>query len=382
MAKIFGKKIVFLLIFLPGVAHALPSEGYYFRNRSVKSLPALYKIPYRSHWVSVIKKGKLFKYKRREFSSPRIDGERIFLGGDHGYFYAMKIRNGRKLWRFKAEGTVNSTPAIGGGKVFFGDDKGNLYALESGSGKFLWKKDLGSEIQAAPLVSGNAVFAATLEGTVAALRGEDGTTLWERPRNAKPLQMTVLGNASPVADDRFLYIGFSNGDFVCLSQKDGHLVWEKNFPATHFADIDGVPLLEGDRIYLATADGPLMALSRRDGKVLWSKPIGTAVAFAATSEVLYVAGFRGAVHAVRKSDGTILWELSVGDGALTAPVIYKDVLAIGLSSATMNFIDLHRGKLMYRRFARKGISSDPIIEGNYLYYFSNGGRLYSLKLVN
>jgi hypothetical protein len=49
----------------------------------------------------------------------------------------------------------------------------------------------------------------------------------------------------------------------------------------------------------------------------------------------------------------------------------------------MLFIDALNGRKFLQRFARKNISSDPILageQGNLLIYLSNGGRLYALQL--
>jgi hypothetical protein len=53
------------------------------------------KLPYRPRWVTVLKKKGLFHYKRKEFSSPRILGDRVYVGSDAGFFYAIGKKNGR-----------------------------------------------------------------------------------------------------------------------------------------------------------------------------------------------------------------------------------------------------------------------------------------------
>ncbi len=395
--------VLLITLMIPPLAEG--RGPYHYRHTHYRVKEAVSKIPYRPKWVSVMKKGHLFQYGRREFSSPRVEGDLIFIGSDSQSFYAIRKGSGRKVWRFRSHGSVNSTPSFSGGSVFFGDDEGYLYALDLKTGKKRWEQDLGSEILTPPAASSGALYVATVEGRVVSLNPEDGSLLWE-VSHALPddLRMTIRGNSPPLLDDQGnLYVGFSDGLFWCLRAKTGKPVWQVTLgsrtlgsrtlgsmtlgsmtlpTSIGFRDIDGTPSIDKERIYLTTWEGPLVALSRKNGRVLWSYPAGSAVALISNGDLLYLSDSNGSLHAIDKKEGKGLWQTKVGEGALTAPVVYRDRLAVGLSSSTMNFLNATNGKLIARRFARKGISSHPLLDGDRLYYFSNGGRLYSLKMVD
>lgn len=386
MDRIESKIKIFPLI---GTLLALSFSPEALAWRSASAVSPREKMPYRPQWVSVVKKGRLFKYKRKEFSSPRIYNDLILVGSDSGYFYAMKKKNGRKVWRFRTAGPVNSAPAFAdveeGGRVFFGNDEGTLYALNVRDGKQVWRSELGSEILTAPVVKGGRLYVATIEGTVAAVRIEDGHLLWKAEHRLSGFRMTIRGNSPPVLDansDR-LFVGFADGTLQCLSSSTGKVLWEKDFKkgGRGFDDIDGAPLVDGDRLYIASFDGGLFALAKNSGAVVWNQPVGSGVPMLVHREALFVSGSDGRLYAFNKKDGSKLWDNHVGDGALTAPVLYKDLIAVGLSDETMNFVDMEDGHVIARRFARKGVFSDPILDENRIYYLSNGGRLYSLKLL-
>src|SRR5262249_14203791 len=131
-----------------------PTEAAAWKNVPLKER-TVEKIPYSPQWVSALKKGAFFKYKRKEYSSPRGAGDLVFVGDDGGFFYAMKKKNGAKVWRFKTTGPVNSAPAFWNDRVIFGDDDGHLYALSMADGKEIWRAELDSEILSAPAVGGN-----------------------------------------------------------------------------------------------------------------------------------------------------------------------------------------------------------------------------------
>lgn len=346
---------------------------------------ATHQVPYRSHWVSMIKKGKFFKYKRLEFSSPRVSGDQVFTGADSGYFFAVNKKTGRKLWRFRASSPINSASGILSDRVFFGDDKGDFYALSAQDGKLLWQVNLGAEISSAPALAGNNIYVATLEGRVVALDMENGATRWEVEPTSTVNGMTLLGNSTPVlsANADRLFVGFADGTLRCFATNSGKITWEKSLreSGVRFSDLDATPLIESDRLYLSTVSGPTVALSLKDGKVLWQQPMGSAVSMSLSGDQLYLSSWEGVVYALNKRDGSKIWETKLAGGALTAPVIFGSSVAVGISSKGVHFLDIQTGGIKAKRYAAHGLSSDPVLDGSDLYYFSNGGRLFSLKLI-
>ncbi|QQR80547.1 MAG: PQQ-binding-like beta-propeller repeat protein [Deltaproteobacteria bacterium] len=196
--------------------------------------------------------------------------------------------------------------------------------------------------------------------------------------------MAIRGTSDPVVDESRVYVGFADGTFWALSQNDGKVLWEKNLATQKgFNDVDGPVLLDGDRLYVSSFEGNLTAFSRKDGKALWTKEIGTAVKMLMVEEGgeknLFVSGTDSILYYLNPKTGEIVWKLLVGKGALTTSVYYQGILAVGLSSGTMNFIDSKTGKLLVHRFAKKAFFPTPILDEDKIYYLSNGGRLYSLR---
>lgn|GEM_PF-2436932 len=346
------------------------------------------KTPYRAQWVTFLKKGKLFKYKRKEFSSPYIFGDKLFVGSDSGFFYALNKKNGQKLWSYKGMAPINSTPAVletkEGGRIFVGDDEGFLHAFNTETGQVLWHTDLGSEVASAPAINISRIFVSTMEGKIFALSVEDGKIIWEREHTSQGSEMTIRGTSSPVLDESMgrLYVGFSDGTLIAFST-DGKVIWEKSFASKKgFQDIDGTPLMDNDHLFVSTYSHGVYAVSKKNAQVLWSQDFGSAVRTLLVEDTLYVSGSDGHLYALNKKDGSKRWDIKLGTAALTAPIFYKETLAVGLSDSTMNFIRMSDGHLIAKRFAKKGISSDPIMDENRIYYLSNGGRVYSLKMIH
>jgi len=152
---------------------------------------------------------------------------------------------------------------------------------------------------------------------------------------------------------------------------------------TRLNDVNMQPLIVGNKIYVATYAGDLYCLNKRDGSIIWQVAIGSAVRFSIASDKLYVSGSDGVVYALRADDGEQLWQYRTVKGALSQPLIYHELLAVGSTEESLIFIDGLTGRLIAHRFARKNISGDPILagsEGDILVTLSNAGRVYALKL--
>ena len=63
-------------------------------------------------------------------SRPFMSGRVVYFGSRDDHLYAVDIKTGKELWRFKTEYNVKSSPAISGGVVYFGSRDGHLYALK------------------------------------------------------------------------------------------------------------------------------------------------------------------------------------------------------------------------------------------------------------
>lgn len=377
-----------LIIVILSIGFLMPLSSYAWVTKHAKD-KVHYRIPFKPKWVSRLKKGAFYKYKRRELSSPIAAEGLILVGVDSGYFYAFDQEDGDKKWRFKAEGPINATAAAGQGKVFFGDDDGNFYALDIKTGDLIWKERYGSLVTTSPLIIGDRLYIVNIAGTVLALQAETGHRIWSYPYQPPKREMTMLGQGSLAHSvdkkgDR-LYVGFSDGRLVAVDANGGSIIWSQNLARSQrkFIDVDMQPLIDGDRIYAATFGGDLFCLNRNDGNILWEVAIGSGVRFSLSGDVLFVSGSDGVLYALGKEDGAERWKYESKEGALTRPIVYNDLVMVGSTKHSMFFIDALNGNKILQRFARKNIYSDPILageKGNLLVYLSNSGRLYALLL--
>ncbi|MFH0888229.1 MAG: PQQ-binding-like beta-propeller repeat protein [Planctomycetota bacterium] len=54
----------------------------------------------------------------------------IYFGSEDSCFYAVNLKNGQEIWKYKTHNKIRSTPTIDSGTVYIGSDDGCLYAIE------------------------------------------------------------------------------------------------------------------------------------------------------------------------------------------------------------------------------------------------------------
>ena len=79
-------------------------------------------------------------------SSPVIHENIIFVGSDTGFFYALDLGTGKKLWKFEGDGSIEAPPLYADGSIFVSSTKGTLFSLNSDTGILNWKYKTGDRI--------------------------------------------------------------------------------------------------------------------------------------------------------------------------------------------------------------------------------------------
>lgn len=101
------------------------------------------------------------------YSSPVIEGSRIYLALKNGRVKIFNKRNGADVSVISLPGGISSTPAVtNAGYIFVGCDDGNLYALDTIARTVAWKYKTGGEVHSSPAVTADAVYVGSKDGSV------------------------------------------------------------------------------------------------------------------------------------------------------------------------------------------------------------------------
>jgi len=293
-------------------------------------------------------------------SDPAIDNERVYVGSDSGWFWAINQNDGSTAWNFKvglhAKGkSIFSSPVVHNNTVFFGAYDGNFYALDAKTGKrkwIFWEADtIGSSPAIAPelgLVFIGLEFGLIRKrGGVAALDVKTGKKKWEFP-------MAAYTHSTPlyIKSRKQIIIGGNEGIAYLLHAKTGKKIWE---------------FKTGE----ATEEEVVRGFSRFD--------IKESFAYAQKQDLVVFGNAEGNLFAINRKSGEKKWSFKAEFGFLSTPLVHKNTVLASSLDKNLYCIDLDTGKELWRWNAGARIFASPVIINNKVYIGANTGRLAELN---
>ncbi|HLO90556.1 MAG TPA: PQQ-binding-like beta-propeller repeat protein [Lentimicrobium sp.] len=204
------------------------------------------------------------------FSSPVIDGNRLYVGSGDSSIYCFDKNLGTKLWEYKTRGVVHSSPAIGNGMVYCGSWDSKMYAFDALSGKIKWEYQAGIDtayncfvgFQASPVLYDGVLYCGSRDAAMYALDANSGKLIW---RTYDP-GMSWFPSSVAVRGD-YLYTGSSDArKFYCFNRKNGYIEYYKNTWSYTFSS----PALTDNAAYIGSANGRIYCFELSSGNLNWA----------------------------------------------------------------------------------------------------------------
>jgi outer membrane protein assembly factor BamB len=226
-------------------------------------------------------------------SSPAIFGDMAVVGagaiegsdgkpvGDPGYVFAVRISDGKQLWK-QAVNDPESSPAIDeNGVVYIGSGFNGqaVVALRSASdeelaaqklSRVVWKTPLAYPITAPVTLSGDLVIVGggngdmvhserNPQGLVVALNRKTGQIVWQQK-----FEDAVLGSIA--VDHGMMICPLRTGEVAALAVADGMVLWRSHVSGSAPVLVGGA--LTQERAYVVSSDGHLVSFAASTGKLL------------------------------------------------------------------------------------------------------------------
>ena len=331
---------------------------------------------------STLKKDYLGARRIHRFTPILTDGI-IYTANAIDSLSAVDRKNGQTRWRLDIPDGVEAGAQLVGGILYFGAGDGQVYAVQSGDGTIIWKYDLKSEGLAKPLVAGGVVYVLGGNNVAHALEARTGKMLWVYNRR-EASNLSVRGGAEPALYGDLALFGFSDGALVALNQKSGVVVWETNLNRNkRFRDVDATPIVDQRTVYVSSYDGALYALNAADGRIIWTVEQGGYEPVLLQGDILYYSSSAGETMAIEKQSGKIRWRQTNPHGIATTPVLYKGALVVGEMDGELRFLDSRSGRFLTSFAPGRGVTSraatDP--RHNQIMFMSADANLFALNVT-
>lgn len=244
-----------------------------------------------------VRPGKLkwkFTNNSRSYSTPTVMYDKVYIGKEDGYCYAIDALNGKVVWKFKTLGAVNSSPAVFNHQVFFGSMDGYYYAVDAQTGRLRWRFKTGGEKKlgrkglwgmqpnifymedpfdffiSSPVVDGKrnqeTVYFGSTDGILYALDAENGRLKWK-------FATSGAIRSTPCIYEGMVYFGSWDKYVYALDKDSGKLVWKyqtKSDPENHLLEgIQASVTADKGRIFIGSRDGYFYSLDAKNGSLNW-----------------------------------------------------------------------------------------------------------------
>ena len=190
---------------------------------------------------------------------------RVFIGDDEGHVQAFRLKDGRKLWDFKAGHRVIGGPTASHGIVVFGSADKHIYGLSAAEGKLLWSIATTQPVLGSVTIDKGVAYVGGSDSTFRAINIRTGRILWAY-RGLRGYVMT----RPLVTKDKVIFGAWDN-TLYCLRKSDGSELWRWTGGLTrmHFSPAQVWPVTAGDRVFIVDPQRAMTAIDIHTGETLW-----------------------------------------------------------------------------------------------------------------
>lgn len=331
---------------------------------------------------------------------PVSAGGVIYTMDSRSLVTAFDIRTGDVKWRVGLSrrgeelGEIGGGVAIGSGVLVATTAYGEVYAMEPATGQYFWRVNVDGPIRGAPLIANDRVYFLASESRLIALDLRDGKRIWEH----QGLQETaeLIGTPSPTASGPFVLAPYASGEVYALRADTGQSIWSDQLvrarrisPLGSINDVDGMPVIDGERVYVVSQGGYLASIDLRRGNRVWDQDIAGRETPWIAGGFLYVITADSELVCLSAGDGGIRWVTQMpkftepdGEGdrvTWVGPVLAGDRLILGGSEGSLWSMSPYDGSSLGQIRVGDPISVPPIVVDNGLYVVTDDGDLIAYR---
>jgi outer membrane protein assembly factor BamB len=194
--------------------------------------------------------------------APAIDGVRAVFAVDNSRAVALRLEDGRVEWEQRLDGVLNQ-PSFARDRIFIGSNTNFLFALDNATGRIAWKWKAGGDVIGTGADTKGGAYYVSLDNVVRAVNRGNGNQRWIKETPTRPvLPPHVLGDG--VKYEEIVVLTGATSEIDAFAAKNGAASGMYIPPS----DLQGGPLIDPDLRPYQVA----MVVITRDGRVIGLKP--------------------------------------------------------------------------------------------------------------
>jgi len=320
--------------------------------------------------------------------APVLAGERIYAASSDGVIVALDRTSGREAWERELEVNLSAGVGLYENSLFVGTSEGYVTRLSTEDGSEIWSTRLHGEVLAAPQGDGKVVVAQTYDGRLQGLDFSSGEKLWVHDSNVPVL--TVRGTSTPILSNGVVYAGFANGRVLAFRAATGAILWEARVAISQgrseierIVDVDGTMTLIGGDLYAASYQGRVVGIDISNGRKIWQQDASSYAGVSQGFGNIYISDENGTLTAYLRNGQGIRWEQdALGFRNLSRPTPVSSYVAVADFEGFVHLVSQVDGEFVGRvKTDGDGVRADMIGDGNLLYVYGNGGKLFAYEIT-
>ncbi len=272
------------------------------------------------------KKVWLFKTAGKIYSTPAVSERHVVVGSSDGFIYAVSAKSGQLIWKFKTKKAVLGSPVVYNKRVFIGGSDGSFRAFDLSTGKLVWEfNEVKGFVVTKPLIYDNRLYFGSWGNEFYSLDVTTGKLQWKWS-NGSANRMFSPAACYPVASNGKIFIVSPDRYMTCLDAANGAVVWRVQPREHRVRESIGISA-DGSLIYAKTMDGKVIgvAASEEPFKIAWTSNLQlpyelSPSAIVEKDGVVYVPSHSGLLSAVDRKSGNLLWQYKLCNSLLN-PVL-------------------------------------------------------------
>jgi len=308
--------------------------------------------------------------------SPALGETVVAVGTADRNLVLLDRSSGEILWRSHLDGPVRAGPLLDEDRLYVATESqdGRVYAVRLRDGRRLWRTRAGS-VTAPIAFDGEAIYAATEEGLVLRLEPEHGTVQWRCPLSgavrAGPLVTPNGGGAGG------LVVATTTDTLYLIDRKTGTVRSHLSLPGAVLA----TPATDGRRVYLATTNGRIVAVDLASWSVLWDRAAGDAVygAPALVADTLFVLARDGRLWLIPVNAPDAATSHTLGIVATAGPTPLASGVLVGSVSGEVLLVDPASGAIRWRAQVAGPIEEPPLVRDRQVVVIAGRGNIHTYR---
>lgn len=199
------------------------------------------------------------------YSSPVVEGNRVFVGDDAGILTAYNLKTGKKLWAYQSGNRIVGTPAVENGIVVFGSADQYIYGIDAKNGSLKWRIQAEAPVLGAVTIQQGIAYIGSSDHIFRAIDIQNGKVVWTY-NNVKGYVET-----KPLVTNNQVIFGAWDNTLYSLDKHNGHENWRWTGSLTrmHFSPAAVWPVATQNRVFIVDPERALTAIDLTTGATIW-----------------------------------------------------------------------------------------------------------------